>query len=110
MMVLPNTMDADAVLVWFYRLLPGYNFGDAVILITTTTTVLGLLPLAFGFGEGAEVQQPLALTIIAGLSSSTLLTLGVIPVVYLVLTRLLERRPESSSTGGDAEPLPTPAR
>ena len=61
------------------------------ILITTLTTVLGLLPLAFGLGEGAEVQQPLALTIIAGLSSSTLLTLGVIPVVYLVLTRLLER-------------------
>ena len=80
------------------------------ILITTTTTVLGLLPLAFGFGEGAEVQQPLALTIIAGLSSSTLLTLGVIPVVYLVLTRLLERRPESSSTSDDADPLPTPAR
>ena len=62
------------------------------ILITTLTTVLGLMPLAFGVGEGAEVQQPLALTIIAGLSSSTLLTLGVIPVVYRVLTRLLERR------------------
>jgi HAE1 family hydrophobic/amphiphilic exporter-1 len=70
------------------------------ILITTTTTVLGLLPLAFGLGEGAEVQQPLALTIIAGLSSSTLLTLGVIPVVYLVLTRRLER-----AEGTDAEPL-----
>ena len=37
------------------------------ILITTLTTALGLLPLAFGFGEGAEIQQPLALTIIAGL-------------------------------------------
>lgn len=72
------------------------------ILITTLTTVLGLLPLAFGVGEGAEVQQPLALTIIAGLSSSTLLTLGVIPVVYLVLTRLLER------TGPAAAPTPGP--
>jgi hydrophobic/amphiphilic exporter-1 (mainly G- bacteria), HAE1 family len=62
------------------------------ILITTLTTVLGLLPLALGFGEGAEIQRPLALTIIAGLSSATLLTLGVIPVVYLVLTRALERQ------------------
>ena len=76
------------------------------ILITTTTTVLGLLPLAFGLGEGAEVQQPLALTIIAGLSSSTLLTLGVIPVVYLVLTRLLERRslPAPALSAADTPP------
>ncbi len=63
------------------------------ILITTLTTVLGLLPLSLGIGEGAEVQKPLALTIIAGLSSSTLLTLVVIPVVYAVLTKLLERAP-----------------
>lgn len=61
------------------------------ILITTLTTVLGLLPLSLGIGEGAEVQKPLALTIIAGLSSSTVLTLVVIPVVYAVLTKLLER-------------------
>ncbi|MAA79142.1 MAG: hypothetical protein CL916_07760 [Deltaproteobacteria bacterium] len=56
------------------------------ILITTLTTALGLLPLAFGFGEGAEIQQPLALTIIAGLLSSTALTLLVIPSVYLLFT------------------------
>ena len=56
------------------------------ILITTLTTALGLLPLAFGYGEGAEIQQPLALTIIAGLLSSTALTLLVIPSVYLLLT------------------------
>jgi HAE1 family hydrophobic/amphiphilic exporter-1 len=61
------------------------------ILITTLTTVLGLLPLALGFGEGGEIQRPLALTIISGLSSATLLTLGVIPVVYLSLTRIFER-------------------
>jgi HAE1 family hydrophobic/amphiphilic exporter-1 len=61
------------------------------ILITTLTTVLGLLPLALGFGEGGEIQRPLALTIISGLSSATLLTLGVIPVVYLTLTRVFER-------------------
>ena len=62
------------------------------ILITTLTTVLGLLPLSLGVGEGAEVQQPLALTIIAGLSSSTLLTLVVIPVVYAKATALLPDR------------------
>lgn len=71
------------------------------ILITTTTTVLGLVPLAMGIGEGAELQQPLALTVIAGLGSSTLLTLGVIPTVYLVLTRALER-------GAAATPDPAP--
>ncbi|MEC8192096.1 MAG: efflux RND transporter permease subunit [Myxococcota bacterium] len=81
--------------------LDGMNRLDAVkagaqlrlrpILITTLTTVLGLLPLALGFGEGGEIQRPLALTIIAGLSSATVLTLGVIPVVYLSLTRALER-------------------
>jgi len=62
------------------------------ILITTMTTVLGLLPLALGAGEGAEIQRPLALTIISGLLSATLLTLVVIPVVYQIVTRLLDRR------------------
>ena len=61
------------------------------ILITTFTTALGLLPLAVGLGAGAEIQQPLALTVIAGLVSSTLLTLLVIPVVYLGVTGALER-------------------
>jgi HAE1 family hydrophobic/amphiphilic exporter-1 len=60
------------------------------ILITTATTVLGLAPLAFGFGSGAEIQQPLAVTVIGGLTTSTLLTLVVIPVGYLAITR--ERR------------------
>ena len=55
------------------------------------TTVLGLLPLALGVGEGAEIQRPLALTIIAGLLSATVLTLVVIPVVYHVVTTALER-------------------
>jgi len=62
------------------------------ILITTLTTVLGLVPLALGFGEGGEIQRPLALTIIAGLSSATVLTLAVIPAVYWLLTSFLERR------------------
>jgi hydrophobic/amphiphilic exporter-1 (mainly G- bacteria), HAE1 family len=57
------------------------------ILMTTLTTALGLLPMALGFGEGAEVRAPMAITVIGGLSISTLLTLVVIPVVYSLLDR-----------------------
>jgi HAE1 family hydrophobic/amphiphilic exporter-1 len=52
------------------------------ILMTTLTTVLGLVPLALGIGEGAEQQAPMAITVIGGLSFSTLLTLVFIPVLY----------------------------
>ncbi|HLF56338.1 MAG TPA: efflux RND transporter permease subunit, partial [Thermoanaerobaculia bacterium] len=61
------------------------------ILMTTGTTVLGLLPMALGFGDGAELRTPMAITVIAGLSASTLLTLLVIPVVYDQLDSWLER-------------------
>ncbi|MCC6232542.1 MAG: efflux RND transporter permease subunit [Verrucomicrobiales bacterium] len=61
------------------------------ILLTTGTTVLGLLPMALGLGDGAEVRTPLALTVMFGLTSSTLLTLGVIPVVYHQVVLLQER-------------------
>ena len=57
------------------------------ILMTTTTTVLGLMPLAVGLGEGAEIRTPMAITVIAGLSASTVLTLLVIPVVYSLVSR-----------------------
>ncbi len=57
------------------------------ILMTTTTTVLGLMPLAAGVGEGAEIRVPMAITVIAGLASSTVLTLVVIPVVYSLVSR-----------------------
>jgi HAE1 family hydrophobic/amphiphilic exporter-1 len=57
------------------------------IMMTTLTTVLGLFPLALGFGEGAEVRAPMAITVIGGLTMSTLLTLVVIPVMYAVMDR-----------------------
>ena len=57
------------------------------ILMTTLTTTLGLLPMAMGFGEGAEIRAPMAITVIGGLIISTLLTLVVIPVMYMVLDR-----------------------
>ncbi len=52
------------------------------ILMTTLTTVLGLLPMAIGLGEASELRTPMAITVIGGLLISTLLTLVVIPVVY----------------------------
>ncbi len=55
------------------------------ILMTTTTTVLGMLPLAIGIGEGTELMRPLALAVVGGLTISTLLTLIVIPCAYLVM-------------------------
>ena len=57
------------------------------ILMTTLTTVLGLIPLALGVGEGAEIRSPMAVTVIGGLTVSTLLTLVVIPVAYEALDR-----------------------
>lgn len=52
------------------------------ILITTITTILGVLPLALGIGEGSATIQPMGIVIIGGLISSTFLTLFVIPVIY----------------------------
>jgi len=55
------------------------------ILMTTLTTVLGLLPMAVAWGEGAELRSPLAITVASGLALSTLLTLIVIPAVYMAV-------------------------
>jgi HAE1 family hydrophobic/amphiphilic exporter-1 len=63
------------------------------ILMTTGTTVLGLLPMALGIGEGAELRAPLAITVIGGLTGATLLTLVVIPVIY----DLLDRKPSGGA-------------
>ncbi len=57
------------------------------ILMTTATTVLGLLPMALGFGDGAELRTPMAVTVIGGLLVGTLLTLVVIPTVYDLVVR-----------------------
>ncbi len=62
------------------------------ILMTTLAAGLGALPLAIGFGQGAELRQPLGVTIIGGLIASQLLTLLTTPVVYVLLDRLRRRR------------------
>jgi HAE1 family hydrophobic/amphiphilic exporter-1 len=55
------------------------------ILMTTLTTVLGLIPMAVAWGEGSELRAPLAITVLSGLSMSTLLTLVVIPAAYVAV-------------------------
>lgn len=62
------------------------------ILMTTLAAGLGVLPLAIGFGEGAELRRPLGITIIGGLIASQLLTLLTTPVVYVYLDRLRGRK------------------
>jgi HAE1 family hydrophobic/amphiphilic exporter-1 len=57
------------------------------ILMTASTTMLGLVPLALAIGEGSEAQAPLARTVIGGLLSATLITLVVVPVVYSIFER-----------------------
>lgn len=65
------------------------------ILMTTLCTLFGLIPLALGFGAGAEIQRPLAITVIGGLSLSTLITLVVVPVVNSIL------RPQPRTEGAE---------
>ena len=61
------------------------------ILVTTSTTVLGLLPMALGLGDGAEIRTPMAITVIFGLISSTVLTLLIIPSLYFLVESARER-------------------
>jgi HAE1 family hydrophobic/amphiphilic exporter-1 len=61
------------------------------VLMTTGTTLLGVLPLALGFGQGAELQRPLAIAVIGGLCSSTVLTLVLIPTFQDILDSALRR-------------------
>jgi multidrug efflux pump subunit AcrB len=58
------------------------------ILMTTAATILGMMPIALGLGAGAELRAPMAIAIIGGLITSTLLSLIVVPVVYALLDDL----------------------
>lgn len=68
------------------------------VLMTAFTTILGLLPLAIGMGEGSEVNQPMGLTVIGGLISSTFLTLFVIPVIYSLFDKETRRMNKKYAT------------
>ncbi|MDA0747722.1 MAG: efflux RND transporter permease subunit, partial [bacterium] len=61
------------------------------ILMTSATTILALAPLAFGVGEGARLRAPMAIAVIGGLVTSTVMTLFVIPAMYEVMDRLRGR-------------------
>ncbi len=70
------------------------------ILMTSLTTVLALFPLTLGFGEGASLRSPMAWAVIGGLTTSTMLTLVVIPCIYMVLGQLGKKyRKEEVATG-----------
>ena len=55
------------------------------VLMTTITTILGMFPMALGLGEGSEIWQPMGVSIIGGLTFSTLITLVLIPVIYILV-------------------------
>lgn len=61
------------------------------IIMTTLTTILALLPMTFSFGEGASLRSPMAIAVIGGLITSTLMSLMVIPCVYYVLEKMKSR-------------------
>jgi HAE1 family hydrophobic/amphiphilic exporter-1 len=69
------------------------------VLMTSLTTIVGLLPLALGLGEGGEMQAPLARTVIGGLTSSTFITLLFIPCLYLLFERRREARRLTEAKG-----------
>jgi HAE1 family hydrophobic/amphiphilic exporter-1 len=80
----------------------GYNLHDACveaagnrlrpILMTTLTTILGLLPMAFFPGEGSEIVAPIGKTVLGGLSFGTLMTLFLMPTVYYIMNRRSDER------------------
>lgn len=91
-------LDKNAILLMDYAnqlRQKGINRRDAIlemgivrlrpILMTTVSTILGMLPIALGFGAGAELRQPMAVSIIGGLITSSLLSLIVVPVLYTLL-------------------------
>ena len=75
------------------------------ILMTTITTMLGLAPMALGLGEGGELQAPMARVVIGGLATSTLITLVVIPVVYMTLEERAERAAVRRQAAAGLEPV-----
>jgi len=104
MVILVGIVDNDAVVKVDFMVQcrrRGMSVRDAIleagrvrlrpIVMTTVTTILGLLPMAVGIGEGAELRSPMAITVIGGLTVATALTLVVVPVVYQTMEGVAER-------------------
>jgi HAE1 family hydrophobic/amphiphilic exporter-1 len=66
------------------------------ILMTALTTIFAMIPLALGLGEGGEAQAPLARTVVGGLTSSTFITLVVVPVIYFLFEGRLRKRKQEA--------------
>jgi hydrophobic/amphiphilic exporter-1 (mainly G- bacteria), HAE1 family len=79
------------------------------ILITSVSTIIGLIPMAIGIGEGAEIRRPMAITVISGTLVATFLTLVIIPVLYAVLDRKeFVKDPQRGTSGKLATPVTPP--
>ena len=78
------------------------------ILMTTIATIVGLLPMALGVGEGSETNLPLARAVIGGLTVSTFFTLFLIPVLYTLLERFSRKQHHDDEAGGEPAPQPAP--
>jgi len=76
------------------------------ILMTAFSTVAGILPIAIGFGAGAESRRPMGVAVVGGMLTSTFLTLFVIPVVYTLFSDLFGRRSSATVPVGAPKPLP----
>ena len=80
----------------------GWNINDAVIsggksrlrpvLMTSLTTILGMVPMAMGIGEGSEIWQPMGIAVVGGLLVSTFITLFIVPALYSMLEEYKERK------------------
>jgi len=114
--ILVGIVDNDAVVKVDYMVQcrrRGLSLRDAIleagrvrlrpIIMTTVTTILGLLPMAIGIGQGADLRAPMAIATIGGLAVATALTLIVVPVVFQTMERIGERARSAFGTVVPAE-------
>ena len=73
------------------------------VLMTSFTTVLGMLPLAIGTGAGSETWQPMGIAVIGGLTFSTILTLFIVPVLYSILVNRAQRKEQERAARAAAK-------
>ena len=76
------------------------------ILMTSLSTVFGILPIAIGFGAGAESRRPLGIAVVGGMFFSTVLTFFVVPATYVVIERGRARLRPVAGRGPAAAPMP----
>ncbi|RYZ27586.1 MAG: CusA/CzcA family heavy metal efflux RND transporter, partial [Chitinophagaceae bacterium] len=82
-----NQLEKDGVADAIQRVIEGTKIRLRPVLMTATVASLGFLPMALSNGAGAEVQRPLATVVIGGLITATILTLVVLPLLYIIFTR-----------------------